>query len=121
MPSYVRGKQDRAISDAEIIRMYVDEDMDSESIGFHAHCSGTTVIAIVRAAGHPIRKAGRGVARKRGIDDDEIIKRYRAGQDGVRIANAAGCTPNTIYRVLRANGVVVRPPPSGKRRLPDGR
>lgn len=112
MPSYVRGKRVRKLDDETIIRLYVEERMDGESIGIEAGCSGTTVLDIVRKAGHPIRPPGRGVPRPRHISDGEIARRYRAGEDGPRLAQAAGCTPGTVYRILRTMGVDVRPPPS---------
>jgi hypothetical protein len=103
--------------------LYVEERLDGESIGLEAGCSGTTVLDIVRAAGHPIRPPGRGVPRPRLISDEDIARRYKAGEDGPRLAQAAGCTPGTIYRLLRLQGVYVRPPPSGNRQRakPDNR
>lgn len=112
MPSYVRGRKRRALDDAEIIRLYIEEHLDSESIAFAAQCSSTTVLDIVRAAGHPVRRPGRGAPRHRHVSDEEIIQRYRAGQDGPRLAAIAGCTPGTIYRLLRRHNVPVRPPPN---------
>ena len=125
MPSYVRGKRARTLDDAEIIRLYVEERLDGEGIGLLAGCSATTALDIVRKAGHPIRPCGRGVPRPRLISDEDIARRYKAGEDGPRLAQAAGCTPGTIYRVLRSLGVHVRPPPNlngGRRKLdnPDG-
>lgn len=124
MASYVRGRRRRHLSDDEIIKRYVEDGADAESIAFDARCSGTTVLAIVRAAGHEIRKGGRGAPRKRLIDDSEIIRRYRAGQSGPLLADAAGCTAGTIYRLLRSYGVEVRPAPNGaalrKKAAPDG-
>jgi hypothetical protein len=114
--SYVRGKTRRRLSDDEIIRMYVEDGTDAESIAFQAGCSGSTVLSIVRAAGHQTRKPGRGAPRKRLIDDAEIIRRYRAGQTGPLLADAAGCTPGTIYRLLRQYGIDVRPSATGSAR-----
>ena len=112
MPSYVRGKRARTLDDPEIIRLYVDEQLDGESIGIRAGCSGTTGLDIIRKAGHPIRPPGRGVPRPRLISDEDIARRYKAGEDGPRLAQAAGCTPGTIYHLLRRLGVHVRPPPN---------
>ena len=109
MPSYVRGRQQRRVTDAEIIRLYVDAGMDADAIGFQAGCSGTTVLNIVRAAGHPIRNPGRGAPRAKRIPDDEIVRRYLAGQSGPLLAQIAGCTAGTVYRVLRDRGVEIRP------------
>ena len=54
MPNYT-GRQ-RKLSDAEIIERY-RQGADAETVGIAAGCSGTTVLAIVRAAGelkHPL-------------------------------------------------------------------
>jgi hypothetical protein len=113
MASYVRGRRSRQLSDDEIIKRYVEDGADAESIAFDARCSGTTILTIVRAAGHEIRKSGRGAPRQRLISDADIIRRYRDGQSGPLIADAAGCTPGTIYHLLRRNGVELRASPSG--------
>lgn len=115
MPSYVRNR--RTLDDAEIIRLYVCEQLDSDTIGAKAQCSGTTVLNIVRSAGHPVRKSGRGVPRSRLIDDAEIIRRYRDGASGPAIADAAGCSASGVYHVLRRHGVAIRPAPTGRGRF----
>jgi hypothetical protein len=76
------------------------------------------VLQIVRDAGIPVRKPGKATPRPRTLSDAEIIRRYREGQPGPQIADAASVTPNTIYRVLRTYGVAVRPPltPNGGRK-----
>jgi hypothetical protein len=109
MPCYIGGRKDRTISDAEILRLYVDEGMDSDSIGAAAQCSAATVLAIVRAHGGIIRPPG---GKRRNpvlkIPVAEIIRRYREGQSGPLIADAAGCTASTLYRLLRSHGVTIR-------------
>lgn len=119
MPSYIQGRRRRKLDDAEIIKLYVSG-QDADSIGFEAGCSGTTVLSLVRAAGHPVRRAGRGAPRSRRISDDEIIERYRSGQSGPTIADAAGCTTGTIYHLLRKAGQPLRPSASGKGRPRNG-
>ena len=116
MPSYVRGRERRRLTDEQIIALYVGG-MDADTIGFRAGCSGTTVLNIVRKAGHPIRQAGRGAPRHRNISDEEIISRYRDGQSGPAIADAAGCSASGVYHVLRRNGVALRPAPTGRGRF----
>jgi hypothetical protein len=106
--TYVRGRGVRRISDAEIAELYA-AGIDSDSIAARARCSGTTVLAIARAAGVEIRKPGKGVQRQRNLSDEQIISRYKAGQSGPVIADAAGCTNNTVYKVLRAYNVPIRP------------
>lgn len=117
MPSYVRGKWVRKISDAEIYRLYVDDQMDSDSIGALAGCSSSTVLSIVRQAGGIIRPPG---GKRRNptflIDVPEIIRRYRNGENGPQLAHAAGTSTGTIYRLLRNNGVEVRMSPSARLR-----
>lgn len=112
MPSYVRGRErGRLLSNAEVVEAYVSGET-AESIAQRARCCGVTVLQIVRAAGEPVRRPGAPPTHKpRTISDSEIVRRYRAGEHGPLLADAAGCTPGTIYRVLRAHGVEVRPPP----------
>jgi hypothetical protein len=117
MPSYVRGRKYRRIGDDEIVRLYVEAGLDADTVGFRAGCSGTTILKIIRASGHPVRRAGRGAPRHRNISDEEIIERYRSGQSGPLIADAAGCTPGTIYHLLHRNGVTTRPAPTGRGRF----
>jgi hypothetical protein len=52
MPNYT-GRQ-RELSDAEIVELY-RQGLDAETVGIAAGCSGSTVLAIVRAAGETVR------------------------------------------------------------------
>lgn len=106
MPSYVRGQGRRSLTDEQVIHLYLSG-LDSDSIGYRANCSGTTVIAIVRAAGHEIRKKG-GRRHSLIMSDADIAKLYVAGQTGPQIADSIGCTPSSIYHVLRRLGVQIR-------------
>lgn len=108
MPSYVRGRECRRISDDTIIRLYVEDGLDADSIGFDAGCSGSTVLNIVRAAGHEIRRSGGRRRSALAISRDQIIQMYRDGQSGPQIAAVAGCTPSAVYHMLRAAGVPIR-------------
>jgi hypothetical protein len=124
MPSYVRGReQGRLLSDDLIAEAYASGET-ADSIAQRAGCCGVTVLDIVRKAGLEVRRPGSPPRHKpRTISDDEIIRRYRSGQAGPLIADAAGCTAGTIYRLLRSLGVHVRPPPSGnggRRKRGDG-
>lgn len=87
--------------------MYVGG-LDSDSIGFRAGCSGTVVLNLVRAAGHTVRRPGKGSGRKLLLDEDTIIRRYNAGESGIDLAAAAGCVPSTVYNILRRNNVPLR-------------
>lgn len=113
MPSYVAGRQrGRLLSNEEIADAYRSGE-SADLIAQRACCSGVTVLQIVRAAGVPVRKPGAPPSpRPRTLSDNEIIRRYRAGEAGTRLADAASCTPGTIYRLLRHHGVEVRPPPN---------
>jgi DNA-binding Lrp family transcriptional regulator len=110
MPNYT-GRQ-RKLSDAEIIERY-RQGVDAETVGIAAGCSGTTVLAIVRAAGETIRQRGKGSIGKRkrlALSDEEIIKRYQTGASAPEIAEAAGCTSQVIYNLLRQANVPRRSP-----------
>ena len=110
MPNYT-GRQ-RKLSDAEIIERY-RQGLDAETVGIAAGCSGTTVLAIVRAAGETIRQRGKGSTGKRkrlALSDEEIIKRYQNGASAPEIAEAAGCTSQVIYNLLRQANVPRRSP-----------
>jgi hypothetical protein len=125
MPSYVRGREHgRTLPDEQIVRLYVSGET-ADRIALRAGCCGVTVLQIIRRAGVPVRKPGAPPTHKpRAISDAEIIRRYRAGDPGPRLADAAGCTPGTVYRVLRQHGVEVRPPPNpnvGRRKTSAGR
>ena len=113
MPSYVRGREKgRLLSDDQITDLYVSGET-ADAIAQEAGCCGVTVLEIVRRAGVPVRKPGAPPSHKHlAISSAEIIRRYRDGQSGLLIADAAGCTPSTVYRVLRSHGVEVRPSPS---------
>lgn len=108
MPSYVAGAMRRRISDAEIVRLYVDERLDSDSIGARAQCSGSTVLSLVRAAGFTPRLPGGRRKHSLKISEDEVVTRYLDGQSGPQIAEVAGCTPSNVYHVLRRRGVRLR-------------
>jgi hypothetical protein len=106
MPSYLR---ERRISDAEIIDLY-GRGLDSDSIGARAGCSGSTVLKIVRDAGHPVRgRGGRPADYQRKLSDKEIVRRYQIGMTGRELAEAAGCTPTAIFAILHRANVSVRP------------
>lgn len=106
MVSYVRTQ--RLLSDAEIVALYLGG-LDSDTIGARAGCHSTTVLNLVRAAGHKPRKPG-GVRKADAflIPDAEICRRYQQGQSGPELADAAGCSTGSIYNVLRRNGVEPR-------------
>jgi hypothetical protein len=112
MVSYTAGTLRRKLSDADIVRLYLDEGLDSDTVGAAAGCSGTKVLQLVRAAGGQVRRVGgpRRVSPLK-LDADEIIRRYRAGESGPQIARIADCATSSVYHVLRSNGVALRPSP----------
>jgi hypothetical protein len=106
MVSHTYSARRRTLPDEEIVRLYVGG-LDSDSVGARANCSSTAVLDLVRAAGHQVRKPG---GRKHAIamPEDEICRRYQGGESGPVIALAAGCTPSSIYSILKKHGVARR-------------
>lgn len=110
---------DRKLSDAEILRLYVEEGLPGDEIGYLAQCSGTTVRDIVKRQGGTLRRrSGLPADYQRLVSDEEIIRRYQIGETGRELAAAARCSAITIYRILSLAGVPRRAPnaPSKKSR-----
>jgi|SRR5690349_10553137 len=108
MPSYRRAfPKTRLLPDERIVEMYVSG-VDSDTVAGRAGCSAKTVLDIVRAAGQTVRRPGAGSGRPLTLTAEQIIKRYQAGESGVRLAEAAGCVPSTIYNILRQNNIELR-------------
>lgn len=105
-PSYTRQK--RTMTDGQVVALYL-ELKDSQLVGIKAHCSPETVRALVRAAGHEVLPRG-GLPDRHAlhIPPEQICERYRAGQSGAEIAQAAGTYPAKVYRILRQHGVDIR-------------
>jgi hypothetical protein len=112
MPSYVRGRPtQRLISDQEILRLYVEEELDGDTISYRSGCSSTTVLEIIRKLGGVVRERGGRCERKTlKLTDAEIIQRYNDGASGLTLAEQAGCDHTTIYRLLHSHGVRTRTP-----------
>jgi len=108
MPSYVRGGRPRALTDEQIVSLYVDEMLDGDTIGAAARCSGSTVLNLVRAAGQQVRPSGGRRRSTLSIPESEVARLYLDGQSGPQIAAIAGCTPSAVYHILRRNGVPIR-------------
>ena len=110
MASYAQGRPtQRLISDEEILCLYVEEKLDSDTVGYHAGCCARTVLDIVRKLGGVVRTRGKSGERKTlKLTDAEIIQRYKDGASGVTLAEQVGCYPDAIYRVLRLHGVRTR-------------
>jgi hypothetical protein len=93
----------RCMTDKEICQMYVDCG-DSETVAYHAQCSGTTVLNIVRRNGIEVAKRG-GRRKPLPATDAEICRLYLSGQSGVMIAHELGTHPVTIYDILERRGI----------------
>jgi hypothetical protein len=95
--------QPRCMTDEQICQMYQDCG-DSETVAYHARCSGTTVLTIVRRHGIAVNKRG-GRPKPLPIGDEEICRRYLAGESGLQIAESIGSHGVSVYNVLKANGI----------------
>lgn len=112
MPSYTRFQ--RTHTDAEIAALY-QELRDSEKVAFQTNISPANVLIIVRklGLGHLIPRRGhgsKGARKPLAITDAEIGRRYRAGENGPELAEAAGCSTKTIYELLDSQGIQRRSP-----------
>jgi hypothetical protein len=106
--SYQRGvPKVRLLPDDQIVSMYLSG-VDSDTVGNRAGCAAKIVLQLVRAAGGTVRRPGLGAGRQLKLPESEIVQRYRAGESGVKVADAAGCCPASIYSILRKHGVPVR-------------
>jgi transposase len=112
------ARRRRLLSDDQVVALYL-ELQDSDAVAARAGCSAPTVLAIVRAAGQPVRPPGPRPGRRAplALPEDEIVRRYQAGQYAREIAEAAQCTESMVYRLLqkadvprRRGGVFVRHP-----------
>lgn len=106
MPSYVRGRTERKLSDKEIVDLYLSG-LDSATVADRAVCDATTVLNLVRSAGHPVRpRGGRALPNRLPLTDKEIVRLYTVdGKTGPEIAAMLGCVASTIYKVLRLAGI----------------
>lgn len=93
----------RLLTDEEICRMYA-EVMDSETVAYHAQCSGSTVLAIVRKHGGEVNKRG-GRPKPLTTSDAEICRLYKSGLSGAQVASQVGTDAYRIFKILEKNGV----------------
>jgi hypothetical protein len=93
----------RCMTDEQIYQMYL-ECGDSETVAYHAQCSGSTVLTIVRRSGIEVNKRG-GKVKPLPISDEEICRRYQAGESGIKIAEAANTHSVSIYKILDKHGI----------------
>jgi hypothetical protein len=85
--SYPRGyPAQRHLPDEEILRLYVEEKLDSSTIGIRAECTSTTVLEIVRALAGTRRARRPWTAEADRCRDHPAVQRRRlrkgAGQAG---------------------------------------
>jgi hypothetical protein len=112
MVSYVRGRGARTLSEPEIIALYLSGE-DSATVGAKANCDATTVLYLVKRAGHPVRPRGpRPRLKVLPLTDAEILESYREGLSGPTIADRCGVSAATIYKILKDGGCPCRPPAS---------
>lgn len=102
------------MDDAAVIEAY-NAGEDADSIAFRAGISAYYVLKTVREAGHPIRKPGTAKRKTLKLTDAEIARRYAAGEAGTALAAEAGCASRTLYKIVREQGGIVRPPCSHNR------
>lgn len=108
MVSYRRGRPvAKLLTDEQIAELYASG-LDADTIGYRAGCSGSTILAIVRASGGTVRSPGSKPDKPLKLSAEDLVRRYQAGDSGPILAEAAGCTASTIYRVLRSHGVTIR-------------
>ena len=96
----------RRLTDGEICRMYA-ECRDSETVAYHAQCSGTTVLSIVKRNGGEVNRRG-GRRKQLPIDEAEICRMYQSGQSGITIAETLKVSYPVIYKILEKNGIEPR-------------
>jgi len=110
MPTYIRGRAVRTLSDEAIVRRYGAGE-SSTDVAIAAHCTAEVVLYLVRRAGHPVRPRGAGARKPLPLTDAEIVKLYTVeGLSGPTLADRCQTTTATIYARLRRAGVTLRAP-----------
>ena len=83
-------------TDEEIVARYLGGS-SSLDVALDAGCTAECVRDLVLKAGHKMRKrGGRKPNRERSISDDELVRRYEAGESGVALADLCGCSTSMI-------------------------
>jgi hypothetical protein len=92
------------MSDQEIIAAY-EAGADCDAVGFNAGIHPQTVRAILRHYGTTLRPPQRGRQSAKPVPEEELCKRYQAGESGVALADAYGVSTGMVYSVLRRHGI----------------
>jgi hypothetical protein len=97
----------RLLTDAEIVDLYLSG-VDSYTVGLRAQCDASLVCALVRAAGHQVRKRGGRPFLTLAIPLDQAIRLYDSGLSLQAVAERAGIDRVTMASTLRRAGVRIR-------------
>jgi hypothetical protein len=95
--------RNRTMTDEEICQMYL-ECRDSETVAYHAKCSGTTVLSIARRNGIEVNRRG-GKRKPLPVSDAEVCRRYLSGQSGITIATDLGVSYPLVYKILEKHNI----------------
>jgi hypothetical protein len=92
------------MSDQEIIAAY-EAGADPDTVGFHAGIHAQTVRAILRDYGVTLRPSTRGRHCAKPVPEEELCKRYVAGESGIALADAYGVSTATVYGILSRRNI----------------
>lgn len=84
-----------------IARLYA-EGLSTITVGMRVGMAPSQVMRRLRSAGIPRRSSG--VARRRDVDEAEILRRHDAGERATPIGVSMGFGREIVARVLRENG-----------------
>jgi hypothetical protein len=100
----------RTLTDAEVVEMYLSG-VDSFTVGLRGNLDPTTVLALVRAAGHQVRnRGGRKPLTALAIPIDQAIRLYNDGLSVQSVADKAGVDRATMAQAFQRAGVKMRTP-----------
>lgn len=111
-------KSRKKLTDAEIVALYVSG-LDSLTVSLQSGVDPTTVLSLVRAAGETVRPRGGKKIATLNLAEEEIVRRYKRGESGPQLAEAAGCSLGTVYSILRRHKTPMRAP-INRRKRPNG-
>jgi hypothetical protein len=98
----------RTLTDAEVVELYLSG-LDSFSVGLRGNLDATSVLALVRKAGHQVRNRGGGKPlAPLAIPLDQAIRLYDSGLSVQAVAERAGVDRATMAKAFRRAGVKIR-------------
>lgn len=106
-PQYAYRDIKRALTDEQIIAAYQAGE-DADAVAFRAHIHPATVRKILLDSGVALRPPQRGrrsVHERPRIPEEEICRRYLAGESGPQLAKASGISQSRIYGVLTRHNI----------------